>query len=79
MGAFEMRSEDQESAAHIFGCDISLRMSSSRRAEDEIRDAGASSVASKLTTLIANSGAWSSSSSRDVARITLENVPRPRG
>ena len=71
----------------ILGCDIRLRMSSSRRADEAIRSAGASSTASRRTTLIAMySGRVPS---RDIslevavvsngsARMTLEKLPRPR-
>ena len=62
----------------IQGWDILLRISSSRFAEEVIRSAGASSVASRLTTLIARSSNDVSSSSRGEARTTFENVPRPR-
>lgn len=51
-------------------------------AEEVILEAGASSVASRLTTLIARSSEDASleplGRSRGVARMTLENVPRPR-
>jgi hypothetical protein len=66
----------------ILGCEIRLRMSSSRRADEVMRSVGASSWASRRTSLMASwpvrtagvSGGWSKGS----ARRTLENVPRPR-
>ena len=65
----------------IQGWEIFLRMASSRCADDDILDAGASSVASKLTTLMANSSESAvveSTESSGVARTTLEKAPRPR-
>jgi len=62
------------------GCEIILRMSNSLFADEVIRSAGASSVASRWTTLTARRGgssAFSENGSNGSERTTFENVPRP--
>jgi len=71
----------------ILGCDIRLRMSSSRRAAEVIRSTGASSTASRRTTLMAmysgrvpfrDPSSAVAVTSKGPARMTLEKLPRPR-